>query len=76
MKKETGVKKPPKSKHAACPRCGNKRLWKGKDKALNALSRRDNKTYVCSPCGQEEALIDLLGVPSTATEKWKGAGNG
>lgn len=24
-----------------------------------ALSRRDNKTEICSPCGQEEAMIDF-----------------
>ena len=25
---------------------------------MNALSRRDNQTYVCSPCGSHEALLD------------------
>ena len=25
---------------------------------MNALSRRDNKTYICNPCGTAEALID------------------
>lgn len=38
---------------AGCPRCGGamaeKLVW-------NALSRYDNTTYVCSPCGQHEAL--------------------
>lgn len=24
-----------------------------------ALSRRDNRTYICSPCGTEEALQDF-----------------
>lgn len=26
-----------------------------------ALSRRDNKTYICSPCGTQEALDDFFG---------------
>jgi hypothetical protein len=25
---------------------------------MNALSRRDNKTYICSQCGGEEAVFD------------------
>ncbi len=28
------------------------------EEVMNALSRRDNKTYICSPCGTTEALID------------------
>lgn len=28
--------------------------------ARNALSRRDNKTYICSDCGKQEALEDIL----------------
>jgi hypothetical protein len=34
----------------------------------NALSRRDNKTYICSICGLEEALIDSRMIPMTAEE--------
>jgi len=39
-----------------CPRCKkktmhNKRVW-------NSLSRRDNNTYICNDCGNEEAFID------------------
>lgn len=26
-----------------------------------ALSREDNKTYICSPCGTDEALADFFG---------------
>jgi len=26
--------------------------------AMNALSRRDNKTFICEDCGKEEAYID------------------
>ena len=28
------------------------------EEVMNALSRRDNKTYICSPCGTAEGLID------------------
>lgn len=40
-----------------CPRCGKPTLCV--DPALNALSRKDNKTYVCSSCGTAEAIIAL-----------------
>ena len=26
---------------------------------MNALSRRDNRTYICSPCGTKEAFVDM-----------------
>lgn len=39
-----------------CPRCGKKTL--NLEMALNALSRRDNETYICSQCGDDENLID------------------
>ena len=40
-----------------CPRCGVNEL---KPKlASNALSRKDNKTYICSDCGMQEALLDF-----------------
>lgn len=32
-----------------------------------ALSREDNKTYICSPCGTDEALEDFFGGNSS----WK-----
>jgi Zn ribbon nucleic-acid-binding protein len=38
---------------AKCPKCG-KRYAKGK----GALSRRDNKTEICSDCGFREAIED------------------
>jgi transcription elongation factor Elf1 len=37
-----------------CPRCGANEVG-----SYPALSRRDNKTDICSNCGQEEALYDL-----------------
>lgn len=39
---------------AKCPKCG-KRYAKGK----GALSRRDNKTEICSDCGFREAIEDV-----------------
>ena len=38
-----------------CPRCGKKMRA---NEVENALSRRDNETYICSPCGTDEALVD------------------
>ena len=40
-----------------CPRCGKDRLHP--IPVMNALSRRDNKTYICSPCGSHEAVLDV-----------------
>lgn len=36
-----------------CPRCG------GLSKVPTALSRRDNKTKICSGCGTDEAMFDV-----------------
>ena len=41
---------------SSCPRCGCQMRQR---QAMNALSRRDNKTYICSSCGQDEALLDF-----------------
>ena len=51
-----GVNNPPEDQRGTCPRCKEDRLWVGKREALNALSRKDNKTYICSPCGTAEAM--------------------
>lgn len=42
----------------ACPRCGSPKM----DKVLvrNALSRKDNKTYICNDCGTAEAIEELM----------------
>ncbi len=40
-----------------CPRCGEPKI--DEREVMNALSRRDNKTYICSDCGTEEALVDI-----------------
>lgn len=40
--------------YAPCPRCGDDTLRVDRP-ALNALSRVDDETYVCSDCGMSEA---------------------
>lgn len=37
-----------------CPRCGSL------SEIPTALSRRDNKTKICSGCGTAEAMFDLM----------------
>ena len=50
-----------------CPRCKKDKLRK--PKAHNALSRRDNKTYICSDCGVSEAMFDFTVHSSLQTER-------
>ena len=45
----------PNARYGVCPRCGEKTLRLDRP-VLNALSRTDNRTYVCSDCGTGEAL--------------------
>lgn len=40
-----------------CPRCKINELQK--PDVMNALSRRGNKTYICSACGTAEAMVDF-----------------
>lgn len=35
-----------------------------------ALSRMDNATYICSPCGTEEAMRDMMGAPPIPPSEW------
>jgi len=42
------------AKTGKCPRCGAKNV------KLDALSREDNKTMICSPCGTDEALQEMF----------------
>lgn len=44
-----------KEKTRTCPKCNKKY------NQFPALSRRDNKTLICPPCGTEEALNDYFG---------------
>lgn len=43
---------------AMCPRCKNIC-----NMTFPALSRRDNKTYICSGCGDDEGMREYLGLP-------------
>lgn len=46
-----------------CPRCGGFIPRNSKPGAyIGALSRADNATEICSPCGEEEALVALFPV--------------
>lgn len=55
----------------ACPRCGGRipnEPFAGK--YPGALSRVDNKTEICSKCGDEEALLDYDGRLATDKSGW------
>lgn len=41
-----------------CPSCNYNELEKPLER--NSLSRKDNKTYICSSCGTREALEEYL----------------
>ena len=41
--------------------CGMCKTTKSYDEDYPALSRKDNKTNLCSDCGQKEALADYFG---------------
>jgi hypothetical protein len=55
-----------------CPRCGKE--W-DKTRAMEgmypALSRRDNKTAICSGCGTAEAFEDMGMTKYTGPIYWK-----
>lgn len=48
--------KSPNVKGELCPRC--KKNYLDPTPARNALSRKDNKTYICNACGFDEAMED------------------
>jgi len=55
----------------ACPRCGyippmDDGFW---HRGFGALSRTDNKRYICRDCGVEEALEDFQG-KLTPQDEW------
>ena len=60
-----------------CPRCAVRSYTEygsGEDPTpeapFPALSRMDNETYICSPCGQEEAMRDFTGEPPIPPSEW------
>ena len=62
----------PEATYGICPRCGENTLRTDRP-VLNALSRTDNKTYVCNGCGTSEALEDFAsqGANSMTKDNWK-----
>jgi len=54
-------------KRGKCPRCKEFKLHP--EQVMNKLSHRDNKTYICNACGDEEALIDCGVYGETQNEK-------
>ena len=48
-----------------CPRCNQVR-----GPQFRALSRSDNKTYICGDCGLEEALLSFTGDELTMPNEW------
>lgn len=46
-----------------CPRCGASYF------GIGAISRKDNKTEICSFCGTEEAMLDFLKYKITCIDK-------
>ena len=54
------------NKMKKCPRCNQ--LTLKNVPALNSLSRRGS-IYICNPCGDEEALIDIGKIQPTEIEK-------
>jgi predicted RNA-binding Zn-ribbon protein involved in translation (DUF1610 family) len=65
----------PNATYTTCPRCGENTLRSDRP-VMNALSRTDNKTYVCSPCGTAEALEDFAsnGTNLRSQTNWKALG--
>ena len=49
-----------------CPRCDDHPL--DDRPGTNALSRQKEDTYVCSPCGEDEAVLDFARIG--AIEPW------
>jgi len=56
-----------------CPRCENNYYTPYGEEGRYpkpALSRTDNKTYICDPCGTEEALQDLSRETLARPDEW------
>ena len=50
-----------------CPRCQHNTLPIGYP---GALSRMDNETEICSPCGTDEGMIDFFGPNRIYMSDW------
>jgi hypothetical protein len=60
-------RKAPYSEVVVCPRCNKNNLPIGYP---GALSRVDNETEICSPCGTDEGMRDWLDRFIPGTEQW------
>lgn len=56
-------------KWGICPRCTKPRLRLDLH-VLNALSRTDNTTYICTLCGGDEAARDFSGAAPIPPNEW------
>lgn len=60
-----------------CPRCQTRSVTRqvttpdGQTVEIEgALSRADNKTYICSACGLDEAMLDYDGTGNQPVSEW------
>lgn len=61
----------PNATYTTCPRCGRNTLRTDRP-AMNALSRTDNETYVCSECGTNEGLEAMAaGMALHSKDAWR-----
>jgi transcription elongation factor Elf1 len=58
---------PPYEERVTCPRCNGNTLPIGYP---GALSRVDNKTEICSPCGQDEGFRDFFDNRLSQLNEW------
>ena len=58
------MKSDEKEKDITCPRC------LGNIEGYPAISRTDNKTDICTPCGQTEAMEDFIYKTIKTQEMW------
>ena len=53
-----------------CPKCGQHTLYIQPYEAWNAVSRLDNKTYICPDCGTLEALETIMTGSPAPKSRW------
>jgi transcription elongation factor Elf1 len=59
---------PPTDGHVfPCPRCGHHEM--NENPVKNSLSRYVN-VYICSECGQEEAMLNMIGKKPLPLNEW------
>lgn len=53
-----------------CPKCGQNTLYRQPYEAWNAVSRLDNRTYICPECGTLEALETIMAGSPAPKSRW------